>query len=301
MIVPRRFLITIVVVAAAAACAVERGDMAMQESAGYADTKVASAVAPAAPDADAARAEQAPAQALPDSVRPTMLIRNGAASVEVESLDSAITAVRALAARVSGYVTNVAMQSGEERIREATLTIRLPADRFDEALDALDPIGEIEAVNVTTEDVGEEYVDVQMRLANARRLEERLIELLGTRTGQLDEVLAVERELARVREQIERQEGRLRYLRSRVALSTLAVTVHEPGPLLANSPGQNVIVRSLRQSLRNFVGLIAAVIASLGVVLPLAGLGWVGWLLFRRARRAHRERRRLQPVEPQAS
>jgi hypothetical protein len=237
----------------------------------------------AEPAADAAT--QAPAQALADSIRPTMLIRNGAARVEVDSLETAVAAVRALAARVSGYVTNVAMQTGQERIREATLTLRLPAGRFDDALTGLTPIGRVEAVNVSTEDVGEEYVDVQMRLANARRLEERLLELLGSRTGELNDVLAVERELARVREQIERQEGRLRYLRSRVDMSTLTVTVHEPGPLLAKYPGQNVLVRALRQSLRNFVNLLAAVIASLGVVLPLAAVAWVGWLLFRRARR----------------
>src|SRR5205823_10851551 len=76
------------------------------------------------------------------------------------------------------------------------------------------PIGKLESVNVSAEDVGEEYVDVAARMANARRLESRLIDLLAARTGKLKDVLDVEQELARVREEIERYEGRLRYLKA---------------------------------------------------------------------------------------
>ena len=304
MMTARQLLITSVVVAATAACSRERDDRFL-ETKGYGEasaaaTDMASVSAPQAALAAAENtAEQAPVHALADSIRTTMLIRNGAATLEVkaDSLDTAVAQVRALAARVNGYVTNVAMQAGEQQIRQAILTIRLPAARFDDAVAALRSIGEVESVNVTTEDVGEEYVDVQMRLANARRLEERLLELLGTRTGTLEHVLTIERELARVREQIERLEGRLRYLRNRVDLSTLAVTVHEPGPLLAGQPGQNVLLRSLRQAMRNFIGFLAVVIESLGVVLPLAALGWVSWLVFRRVRRGRARVKRAHTVE----
>ena len=61
-------------------------------------------------------------------------------------------------------------------------------------------------------------------MATARRLEERLVALLATRTGRLEDVLAVERELARVREESERDQGRLRYLGRCVATSSLSVT-----------------------------------------------------------------------------
>jgi hypothetical protein len=117
---------------------------------------------------------------------------------------------------------------------------------------------------------------------NSRRLEERLITLLSTRTGKLDEVLRVERELARVREEIERYQGRLRYLSSRAALSTLTITVHEPAPILGNAPGENPIAAALRRAWKNFVALVALVIASLGVVIPLAVVALAGWLGYRR-------------------
>ena len=79
-----------------------------------------------------------------------------------------------------------------------------------------------------------------------------------------------------------RAEGRLRYLRTRVALSTLDVTVHERAPILAGSPAANPLLEALRQAWRNFVAVLAFGIASLGVLLPLAVVGVVGWRLWRR-------------------
>ena len=110
----------------------------------------------------------------------------------------------------------------------------------------------------------------------------------AARTGKLEDVLAVERELARVREEIERYEGRLRYLRTRAAVSTLSVTVHEPAPILGQRPGDNPIVGALKQAWRNFVGFVAWSIASLGILIPLGLVLAAGWYSFRRIRRANR-------------
>ena len=217
-----------------------------------------------------------------------MIIRSGSARIEVDSLETAIAVTQSLAARLGGYVANVSMATGEQQVRMATLELKIPAARFDEALRGLQPLGNIEGVDVTAQDVGEEYVDVAARVANSRRLEERLIRLLDTRTGKLDDVLAVERELARVREEIERLDGRMRFLRSRVALSTLSVHVFEPAPLVS-PPGRNILIDSLTQAWRNFVQFLAAFIAALGFLLPMAvlvfALGWSGRRLYGRVRR----------------
>jgi hypothetical protein len=149
----------------------------------------------------------------------------------------------------------------------------------------LAPFGRVERVDVQAQDVGEEFVDVTARVANARRLEARLVELLARRTGKLEEVLAVERELARVREEIERHEGRLRYLRTRTATSTLTVTVHERAPLLADAPGASPITDAFRAAGRNFVALVAGVIASSGVWVPVAVLAYGAWRWGARRRR----------------
>jgi hypothetical protein len=218
----------------------------------------------------------APAQ----PVIPQMIIRTGTATVQVDSLEAAIARVEQLARRLGGYVANTSVETGAENVRRATLEMKLPADRWSQALGGLKPIGKLESQQTQSQDVGEEFVDVTARMTNARRLESRLLELLATRTGKLDDVLAVERELSRVREEIERAEGRLRFLRSRVAVSTLTVELHEPLPVLA--PGHSPILDAFRQAWRNFIGFMAGLIASLGWLIPLAlALAAAVWLLRR--------------------
>jgi Domain of unknown function (DUF4349) len=247
---------------------------------------LANAEAPAAPDANAIAMPSM--HTTSDSVVSSMIIRTGQASVQVDSLERGIRAVRALAGHVGGYLANSSISQGTDQVHSATLEIKIPASRFDEAINGLQPIGHLESVSVSAEDVGEEFVDVAARAANGHKLEQRLIDILGTRTGKLSDVLAVERELARVREDIERQEGRMRYLRTRAALSTLSVTVHEKAPVVAGTGSFGMLAEAFRQAWRNFIGFTASTIAALGTLLPLgaivAAIGWLVW----RARRAGR-------------
>ncbi len=211
----------------------------------------------------------------------SMVIRTGQASIEVDSLDQAVSQVRLLAGRIGGYVANTTMQTGRGQLRSASLELKIPAQRFEEGLGGLAPIGKLESVNVNAEDVGEEFTDMTARMGNSRRLESRLIDLLATRTGKLKDVLDVERELARVREEIERYEGRLRYLRAHAVLSTLTIYVHEPMPVVGRA-GSSVIGEAFKQAWRNFVALVAACIRGLGIVIPLGVLVTIAWLAMRR-------------------
>lgn len=231
-----------------------------------------------------AGSEQMPGIALPTHAQQagSMLIRSGHATVEVDSVDVGVTRVRQLAQRTGAIIANTVVQTGREQRRSASLQLRVPSDRFDSVVNGLAPIGKVESVQINVDDVGEEFVDLTARLANARRLETRLIELLARRTGRLADVLTVERELARIREQIERYEGRLRYLQSRIAVSSLTVVVHEPPPVVAAHPGENVIGEAFVEAWRRFVRLTAGFIASLGVLIPLAGVALGGFALWRR-------------------
>lgn len=233
------------------------------------------------------------------SVAPGMLIRTGTAFVEVDSVELAVARVQELAQRLGGFVGNTSVSGGERETRSATLELKIPAARFDQAVSGLRPLGKVERVQVQAEDVGEEYVDLSARAANARRLEERLLALLANRTGKLEDVLAVERELARVRQEIDTREGRLRYLRTRAAVSTLNVTVHEPRPLIGDYPRARPLREAFRDAWRNFIGFTAGLIASLGFLIPLAViLAGIVWLV----RRYFPGRRRPgpPPTEPPA-
>jgi hypothetical protein len=214
-----------------------------------------------------------------------MVIRTADVSIEVDSLESAVTRVRELAAQFGGYIANTDITAGKNQLRNATLEVKIPATRFEQSLAGLTPIGKLESVSVEAEDVGEQFVDVSARMDNAQRLERRLIDLLATRTGKLKDVLDVEQALARVREEIERYEGRIRYLKAHTAMSTLSVRVHEPVPIVA-SVGRSPISEAFRQAWRNFVGLLALAVQSLGVVLPLGLIAAVAWVVTRRWRLA---------------
>jgi hypothetical protein len=237
-----------------------------------------------AKESSAEAPEPSPSVALPAQAQQVgaMLIRSGHAVIEVDSVQVGIARVRRLAQETGALVANTTLQTGNEQQRIASLELRVRSDRFDDVINGLAPIGKVQSVNVSAQDVGEEFVDLTARLANARRLEARLIDLLANRTGRLSDVLTVERELARVRELIERYEGRLRYLQAHVAVSSLTVQVQEPAPVVASHPGQNVIAEAFVEAWRRFVLITAGLIASLGVVIPVAVLGLGAYLIRRR-------------------
>jgi hypothetical protein len=223
-----------------------------------------------------------PQSSLPvDAVAP-MIVRTGSATIQVDSLELAVAQLRLLAQQLGGYVGNTSMETGSNQVRSASVELKIPARRWNELLTGLRPIGKREALTESAQDVGEEFVDVTARVANAHRLEDRLVALLANRTGKLSDALSVERELARVRLEIERYEGRIRYLRSQAAVSTMIVNLHEPLPVLGSQPGSNPIAEAFRAAWRNFVGFIAGLISFLGVLVPLAALGVLIWWLVRR-------------------
>jgi hypothetical protein len=214
-----------------------------------------------------------------------LIVRTGQASIEVDSLESSMAELRRVVQRVGGFVADASVQSGRNQLRSATLELKVPASRFDELTQGLEPLGRLQFVNVGAEDVSEEFVDLTARVANGRRLEDRLVELLRTRTGKLQDVLSVERELARVREEIERMEGRMRFLKTSAQLSTLSVNLFEPAPIVASHPGRSIIGEAFKTAWRNFVGVLAGTIASLGFVVPVVILGWGALVLAKRYRR----------------
>jgi hypothetical protein len=197
-----------------------------------------------------------------------MLIRNGRATVQVTRLDDAVTRLRQTAAQLGGFVANTAIVGGKEEHRSATLEIRVPSGQFDAVVTALGGLGKVESVSATVQDVGDEYVDLRARAANARHMEARLVEMLARRTGKLSEALTVEQELRRVREEVERYDARLNWLERRTALSSLEIALHEPMSVL-DQRGPSPIAEAFAEAWRRALGVVAWCIASLGVLVPL--------------------------------
>lgn len=210
-----------------------------------------------------------------------MLIRNGQASVEVKRLDDAVAKLRQTAAQFGGFVANTSVVGGREEHRSASLELRVPSAQFDAVIASLGGLGKVESVSATAQDVGDEYVDLGARVANARHMEARLIEMLARRTGKLSDVLTVEQELRRVREEIERYDARLKWLERKTSLSSLEVALHEPLSVL-DQRGPSPIAEAFAAAWTRAIGVVAWCIASLGVIVPLGLLLAGGTLLARR-------------------
>lgn len=151
------------------------------------------------------------------------------ASVEliVEDVAEIEQAMAELVAASKGYVSEFHEdRSYRERLR-GYWTVRIPVNQFDQFLAEVVAMGTPVDKQITAEDVTEEYIDLDRRLANKRVLEQRMLKLLEEQTGEIKDVIEVETQLARVREEIERMQGRMRYLSDHIAMTTVEITARE--------------------------------------------------------------------------
>jgi hypothetical protein len=144
---------------------------------------------------------------------------------------------RAVARRLGGYMT---------ALTDGSITLRVPSSRLDETMAALAKLGEVLSRNIAGQDVTEQYLDLEIRLKNARAVRARLVLLLRKAKGVKDSVL-IERELARVTEQIERLEGRLDYLKKNVAYSTVTLVLEHKRSTRARAMRRRLPFRWVRE------------------------------------------------------
>ncbi len=225
-----------------------------------------------------------------------LIVRTGNISIVVEDTGETLVHLEALAKELEGYISDSRSWRVNERLH-ATITLRVPAEDFDEARSRIkEEALEVEGEDTSAQDVTEEYTDLEARLTNLRATEEELRELLSTvreKTQKAEDILAVYRELTSVRGQIEQIQGRMQYLEHAVAMATITVTLtpKEEIPLLEKGWSW---VRIVRDSIHDLV-VALQFLAELGtrllitmlpiliiVALPFAVLGWLVWLWRRR-------------------
>lgn len=218
------------------------------------------------------------------------LIRTASVTLEVSQTGGALQRLTGLVKEQAGYVSDLQEWIDELGNQSATVTLRVPAPRFEETLEQVKRLGKALSVQVNSEDVTEEYVDVEAQLRNLKRTEERLLGHLS-RTGKLADTLAVERELSRVRQQIERLEGRLRFLSHRIEYCTLSVTLRQraraqplvPAETFSTGKVASDAVRALVAFAQRLWSVVVWLAVWAVVWLPVALVGWAGYRHWRRA------------------
>jgi hypothetical protein len=149
-----------------------------------------------------------------------LLIYNATVYLAVFEAAKAIDAAYEMAKSMGGYLV---------RRDDRTITVRVPANKYRQALEAINKLGDMLHREESVEDVTDEFFDLQVRLKNARAMRDRL-ETLLKQAKNVEEALMVERELGRVAAQIERLEGRLKLLRELIAFSTITIEFR-PSPV----------------------------------------------------------------------
>jgi len=159
------------------------------------------------------------------------IIRNGSQTVEVEDLAASIAKIQQSVAKLQGRVENVYQAD-----RSASLSVRVPAAALDGLMDDVASLGDEEVRSTTSQDVTEQVRDMDAELTNQLALRDRFREL-AKRAEKVEDILKVERELARVQSRVDSLTGRLKRLRDQVAMSQLQISLQGPDLKTRSVPG----------------------------------------------------------------
>jgi len=154
------------------------------------------------------------------------LIRNGQLEFQTKEVKNTKTEIEKICKGLNAYISSESENNYGNRLQYNQM-IRVPADQFDALIARIEPLAiKIENKNISTEDVTEQFIDVQARLKTKKELEIRYKEILK-QAKTVQDIVSIESQIASVRSEIESMEGRLNYLKNQVAFSTLNVTYYE--------------------------------------------------------------------------
>jgi hypothetical protein len=156
-----------------------------------------------------------------------MVIRTARLTMLTKEFDSARTRIQAIVQQAQGYLDQLTVRGETGSGKSLSATLRLPSDRIDSGLTELRRLGKVLEESQNSSDVTSQYVDLQARLNNARNTEQRLLALQRERTDKLPDVVSVEREIARVREEIERMEAQRKDVFNKTQYATIQIELSE--------------------------------------------------------------------------
>jgi len=229
---------------------------------------------------------------------PRKVIYKGSLDLVVRDFAEAEQGLKGIIEKSQAFIDELSEDRRAGSQRYAKWVVRVPADGVQNFLDQIGSLGSTQYRGLSADDVTEEFVDLAARMKSKRQLETRLLELVAAKAGDIRDLASLESELARVREEIERMEGRVRYLSDRVAMSTITITMREEAPFVAPAPvtpptfamriSQAFFqsLAALRELAEEFVLCVVAV-APFAIVLLVLASPFV-WLIYREARRRAR-------------
>jgi hypothetical protein len=204
------------------------------------------------------------------------VIRTGRIELLVATYDDARAKIDALVAAAGGYVDSTSVNRRQDSVSDGVIVVRLPQTAFGDVIPKLKDIGEVLSETTNAADITEEYVDISARLASAQVLEKRLLELASARDGKIEQVLEVERELARVRGEVEGYQGHLRQWNDQIAMSTLTLSIATKRPEIVAAP---TVAPSLGNRTSHAFSASISALRDAGSWLVVNGVAALPWLV----------------------
>jgi Domain of unknown function (DUF4349)/Putative zinc-finger len=189
-----------------------------------------------------------------------MIARTSQLALITKQFDQGRAALEDILKRHRGYLGQLDVAAPPGGPRVLTATLRVPADQLDPAMAEIKKLGQVESESLSGEEVTEQYVDLEARLTNARSTEQRLTALLRDRTAQITDVLAVEKEIDRVRGEIEQMEAQKKTLVNRVDFATLNVALREASQ--AEISPHSTLDRFRNAAAEGYASLLAGVVGA---------------------------------------
>jgi len=216
------------------------------------------------------------------------VIRNGSLELTVSNTRETVSQVKNIVASAGGIIGSAYIYELKDDLYAAELTLRVPAAQFDPVMDRLQALGKATNVGQSNQDVTMQYIDMEARIKTLHAQEERLREILKMAV-KIEEVLQVEKELGRVRSEIEAMTAQFTYLQDQVVFSTINLRIKEEAIATQNisqapfeNPGGRMkaaFVRSINFILSACAVLLVALTAILPVLIVLIPGAAVLWLI----------------------
>lgn len=214
------------------------------------------------------------------------VIRTASVMLEVRDLDETASRLTRIAEVAGGFIADSSYAQAASA-PEGTFVLRVPAPRFADVLSQVEELGRVQQRRISGQDVTEEYVDLQARIRNLERYEQRLLTFVD-RATKVSDLLAIEQELARVRGEIEMLTGRERYLDRQVDLASIQVSAHEQakasGGFWDFSETLTKVQMAFLATIRQLLRAAEAVVVALSALVPVVVLAGLAWLMVRRVR-----------------
>jgi hypothetical protein len=229
---------------------------------------------------------------------PSTVIKTGRLSIRLGNggLSKAIDRAQQVVDSYGGFISSSNISSGKHE--SSTIVLRVPADRFDQAMNDLGApgIGTVRSEQQSGEDVGQQLVDLSARARNLRAQSRALIRLMNQAVT-VSDTIKIQNELFDIQGQIEELDGRLRYLHDQADMSTITMLLAQPAAAHHHHHGQATAIGSaLRRSWQHATDVVTAVIVGAGVVIPVALLALVALLVGRWLLPAVRRRTSPEPA-----